>query len=62
MNEIVQKMAGIETIEEMTNEQLEAMAGGDLLKGEVSYLLSFNKLALFYMLFTIVFTLVLHTF
>ncbi|XP_018897836.2 THO complex subunit 2 isoform X2 [Bemisia tabaci] len=37
MNEIVQKMAGIETIEEMTNEQLEAMAGGDLLKGEGGY-------------------------
>lgn len=28
-------MAGIEAAEEMTTEQLEAMAGGELLKGEV---------------------------
>ncbi|KAI5636701.1 transcription- and export-related complex subunit domain-containing protein [Phthorimaea operculella] len=37
LKEIVQKMAGIEAAEEMTPEQLEAMAGGDLLKGEVRY-------------------------
>lgn len=36
LKEIVQKMAGIEAAEEMTAEQLDAMAGGDLLKGEVS--------------------------
>lgn len=30
-------MAGIEAAEEMTNDQLEAMAGGDLLKGEVIF-------------------------
>lgn len=35
LKEIVQKMAGIEAAEEMTSEQLEAMAGGELLKGEV---------------------------
>lgn len=28
-------MAGIEAAEEMTPEQLDAMAGGELLKGEV---------------------------
>lgn len=37
MKEIVQKMAGIEAAEEMTPEQLEAMAGGELLKGEVCW-------------------------
>lgn len=30
-------MAGIEAAEEMTSDQLDAMAGGDLLKNEVSY-------------------------
>lgn len=30
-------MAGIEAAEEMTAEQLDAMAGGDLLKGEAGY-------------------------
>jgi hypothetical protein len=37
LKEIVQKMAGIEAAEEMTPEQLEAMAGGELLKGEVCW-------------------------
>jgi len=37
LKEIVQKMAGIEAAEEMTAEQLEAMAGGELLKGEAGY-------------------------
>ncbi|XP_066999560.2 THO complex subunit 2 isoform X2 [Anabrus simplex] len=37
LKEIVQKMAGIEAAEEMTTEQLEAMAGGELLKGEAGY-------------------------
>lgn len=36
LKEIVQKMAGIEAAEELTPEQLDAMAGGDILKGEVS--------------------------
>lgn len=45
LNEIVQKMAGIEAADEMTNEQMEAMAGGDLLKGEVSIIC--NLLLLF---------------
>lgn len=35
MKEIVQKMAGIEAAEEMTPDQLDAMSGGELLKGEV---------------------------
>lgn len=35
LKEIVQKMAGIEAAEEMTSDQLDAMAGGDLLKNEV---------------------------
>ncbi|KAG8229795.1 hypothetical protein J437_LFUL005876 [Ladona fulva] len=34
LKEIVQKMAGIEAAEEMTSEQLDAMAGGELLKAE----------------------------
>lgn len=37
MKEIVQKMAGIEAAEEMTPDQLDAMAGGDLLKNEVHF-------------------------
>lgn len=30
-------MAGIEAAEEMTSDQLNAMAGGDLLKNEVTF-------------------------
>lgn len=37
LKEIVQKMAGIEAAEEMTAEQLDAMAGGELLKSEVRH-------------------------
>ncbi|XP_013134643.1 PREDICTED: THO complex subunit 2 [Papilio polytes] len=37
LKEIVQKMAGIEAAEEMTPDQLDAMAGGELLKGEAGY-------------------------
>lgn len=37
LKEIVQKMVGIEAAEEMTNEQLSAMCGGELLKGEAGY-------------------------
>lgn len=32
-------MAGIEAAEEMTSDQLDAMAGGDLLKNEVNCLI-----------------------
>ena len=38
MKEVVQKMSGIEISEEITNEQLEALSGGEILKGEVSRL------------------------
>lgn len=37
LKEIVQKMAGIEAAEELTDEQLDAMAGGDILKQEAGY-------------------------
>ncbi|XP_075972929.1 THO complex subunit 2-like protein isoform X2 [Anticarsia gemmatalis] len=37
LKEIVQKMAGIEAAEEITSDQLDAMAGGELLKGEAGY-------------------------
>lgn len=36
LKDIVQKMAGVETVEEMTNEQLNALCGGELLRGEVN--------------------------
>jgi len=35
MKEVVQKMSGIEISEEITNEQLEALSGGEILKAEV---------------------------
>lgn len=37
VREVVVKMAGIEASEEMTNEQLSALSGGELLKGEGGY-------------------------
>jgi THO complex subunit 2 len=37
LKEIVQKMVGIEAAEEMTSEHLNAMCGGELLKGEAGY-------------------------
>ncbi|XP_058804081.1 THO complex subunit 2 isoform X2 [Phymastichus coffea] len=37
LKEIVQKMAGIEASEELTADQLDAMAGGDLLRIEAGY-------------------------
>ncbi|RZF48549.1 hypothetical protein LSTR_LSTR011164 [Laodelphax striatellus] len=37
LKEIVTKMAGIDTADEMTVNQLEAMAGGELLRGEAGY-------------------------
>lgn len=36
LREVVQKMAGIEVSEEVTNDQLDAMSGGELLRQEVS--------------------------
>ena len=41
LKEIVLKMSGIEASEEMTNEQIDAMAGGDLLRQEAG---SFNQI------------------
>ena len=35
LKEVVQKMSGVETSEDMTLSQLEALAGGELLKAEV---------------------------
>ncbi|KAI4462732.1 tho2 protein [Holotrichia oblita] len=37
LKEIVQKMAGVEAAEDLTLEQLNAMAGGELLKAEAGY-------------------------
>ena len=37
LKEIIQKMTGIETAEETTNEQLAAMSGGELLRAEGGY-------------------------
>ena len=36
------KMAGIEVTEEMTADQLEALAGGELLRAEVSWSFSMH--------------------
>lgn len=35
LKEIIQKMSGIEFSEDMTNEQLSAFSGGEILKSEV---------------------------
>lgn len=35
MKEVVQKMAGVEAAEDLTIDQVNAMAGGELLKAEV---------------------------
>lgn len=35
LREVIQKMAGIEVSEDMTNDQLLAMCGGELLRQEV---------------------------
>ena len=37
LREVVQKMSGIEITEELTNDQLEAMAGGEMLRQEGGY-------------------------
>ena len=44
MKEIVQKMAGIEAAEELTTDQLDAMAGGDLLRNEVRIIILSNSI------------------
>ena len=44
LKEIVQKMAGVEAAEDLTIEQLNAMAGGELLKVEVNIV---NLISLF---------------
>lgn len=38
LREVIQKMAGIEVSEEMTNDQLLASCGGELLRQEVSHI------------------------
>lgn len=38
LKEVCQKMTGVDASEEMTMEQLEAMAGGELLRNEVNIL------------------------
>jgi hypothetical protein len=48
LKEIVQKMAGIEAAEELTSDQLDAMAGGDLLRIEVFILLVEKFIKLFH--------------
>ncbi|XP_034472414.1 THO complex subunit 2 [Drosophila innubila] len=37
LREIVHKMAGVESCEEMTNDQLQALCGGEQLRGEAGY-------------------------
>ncbi|KAF0296371.1 THO complex subunit 2 [Amphibalanus amphitrite] len=37
LREVVQKMAGVEAVEDMTEEQLSAMAGGELLRAEAGF-------------------------
>lgn len=37
MKEVVQKMSGVESCEEITQEQLEALSGGENLKTEVAF-------------------------
>lgn len=44
LKEVVQKMTGIEATEEMTNVQLNAMSGGELLRGEVCILNLFSNI------------------
>ena len=47
LREIIVKMAGIEVTEEMTPDQLDALAGGELLRAEVDFsfkFLSFSTL------------------
>lgn len=51
LKEIVQKMVGIEAAEEMTNEQLSAMSGGELLKGEVIFFFLFYIMVFYFYLY-----------
>lgn len=39
LREIVENMSGIETTAQMTHDQVEALAGGDLLKQEVYFII-----------------------
>jgi len=41
LREVIQKMAGIEVSEEMTNDQLLALCGGELLRQEVTLIMLF---------------------
>ena len=41
MKEVVQKMSGVEASDEITPQQLEALAGGELLRAEV-FIFSFD--------------------
>lgn len=45
LREIVHKMAGVESCEEMTNDQLQALCGGEQLRGEVSLQISRNLIS-----------------
>lgn len=44
LKELIAKMGGIETVEEITDSQLEAQAGGDTLKGEQNLLVQSKNL------------------
>lgn len=44
LKEIVQKMTGVEAAEEMTTEQLDAMAGGELLRSEVTIIIDYTHM------------------
>jgi THO complex subunit 2 len=44
LKEVVQKMSGIECSEELTQSQVEAMAGGDLLKAEGAYFVQIRNI------------------
>ena len=46
LKEVVQKMSGIEISDDITHSQLEALAGGELLKAEVCSKLSLSLLLL----------------
>lgn len=45
LKEVVQKMAGVDAAEDLTMDQLNALAGGELLKSEVLYqIIIYDKL------------------
>ena len=51
MKEVIQKMAGIEISDEVTPSQLEAMAGGELLKTEVTLAMKLCLIVMYFVLF-----------